>query len=144
MAGTWTQGQPSHTFVVALLSVADNVGTGLFDGSSSASRLLYISGHGSTNASAGSARGISSPGDAWARIEVGWNGASSRMRVNDLAAIGPVNLGAGAPGGITLGCKGDISDHADGYIAEILDYGRILSVAEQTQVHAYLATRYGI
>lgn len=143
LRGTWTQAQPHHVFLVAMISQTDTVGACILDGSSVATSEIYISGHGCTNATAGSAVGVVEPGDAWARIEVAFNGASSRMRVGSTERD-PCNAGSNDAGGLTIGCNGSLASYADGLVAEVIRYNRELSSVEITQVHAYLAARYGI
>lgn len=146
LRGTWTQAQPVHRFG-ALLPTDSAVANAVpWDGGPAYSQQLYCHADGITLIGyAGT--GLNKTGttvDDWHRVEVGYNGASSRIRVDDLAPVAG-NIGAGAPNGLTLGRRGSASaQYADTRIVEIIGYNRILSGLEQQQVHDYFTARYGI
>jgi hypothetical protein len=143
--GTWVQAQPVHRFAACLISEDNGVGDAVIDGGAAASTArIYRSGATNIGITAGTLLQVTgTTPDYWHRIEGGFNGASSRVRVDDVAPV-TGNAGAATTGGCTLGATGIGSAPAQARIAEFIEYNRILTTAEQTQVHAYLAGKYGL
>ena len=80
---------------------------------------------------------------AFAAICSVFNGASSRIRLNDGTA-NTGNVGVGNPGGFTLGATADGAATSDIDVAEILVYSGALSVSDETSARNYLNAKWAV
>lgn len=147
LRATFTQAQPIHRWVVAIVNATPVAGETCMDGATG-NTARFLSAGVTTTASinAGSSLAQSPTADisAFQICELQFNGASSSLRVgNSTAATG--NAGTASPNGIILGMFGDqASAPSECSFAEVIDYDRILSAAEATTVRDYLKSRYGL
>jgi hypothetical protein len=133
--GVWVQAQPVHRFAAALATETGTVTVSLFDGTTGNDGRVYTVNSGQGHAaSAGVVLSDNTADPAvWNRVEAGFDGASSRLRIADRSPI-TGDAGAANPDGLTADCR----------IAEVIEYNRILTTAEQTLVHNYLASRWSL
>ncbi len=76
-----------------------------------------------------------------------YDGAAVRLFVNGVEALGTSggNLGAGTDGRFTIGRRpNDVTGYMNGYIGEIITFGRTLKINERTNIEQYLSTKWGI
>jgi hypothetical protein len=131
---------------MGLITISGTGNMTLIDGPGVNSRRVYTQTGGDIRAYASGAAVLTvaqSP-TSWRRLEVEFNGASGSLRVNDFTpATG--DIGATASNGLTMAAlAGGAAVWSDCRIAEVIEYNRILTGAEATQVRSYLTTRYGI
>jgi hypothetical protein len=144
LRGIWVQAQPTQVFSVVFPSVSTTSPMTVWDGGPGNSRRAFTNGVATLAGFAGAqlqAGGLTIA--AWQRAEIEYNGAAGSVRRNDLAPI-TGNIGANASNGLTLAAFGTIVQFADCRIAEWIEYSRILTGAEETEIRAYLTARYGI
>lgn len=153
LRATFTLNQPEHVFIVAQKGVPTAVNPTLMDGAAGNLMRFWWSGAapGSDTVLTASSNGVNLLTTThptsflnWSCIEAQFNGASSKLRVNDVSYT-TGDMGAGNAGGLILHIFGDTtSAPSNSNIAEAIIYNRILAAAEITQVREYVRGRYGI
>ncbi len=144
----FTFNQPAHIFLVVkqkTWTASDRISEGIADNRA----LIYQSGvSGDVKIYAGGAgisAAINTALDAKKIIEVQFNGASSRFRVNKGSWTNATQAGTGNPGGITLGSN---AAGSTGYgnieYSEAIYRSALLSDADSAKVNDYLIKKYGI
>ncbi len=150
LRATFTLIQPEHLFMVAKIGNPQYANTTLCDGSAGNTMRVWFSGNppipGTIWVSADAVNGVTASGTftTWNRIEAQFNGASSKVRINDNAYGVTGNVGTGNGSGIVLNIFGDqTSAPADSNITEVILYNQILSSTDADNVQAYLRSRWG-
>jgi hypothetical protein len=105
---------------------------------------------GSSNATTG---GLAYSLGAWNRLHGFWNGGTNRSTDFDFLVNGAALPSASPNATLTVtntgsatyavGARPELSNHFDGYIAEVLVYTRYLSTSERTRVDNWLKAKWG-
>jgi hypothetical protein len=150
LQGSWTDNQPSTTFLVAMPSVSDATSASLIDGANNTSGLIYVTAADQISIFAGAQLQYSPPGTIestdWHYIRMTLDGSNSAIHVDGVkSATSPGNAGTNDPGGLTIGARGGGSFFGDLRIAEFIRYSGVLSDTEAAQVEmGYLVPWYAL
>lgn len=146
LTATFTLNQPEELFWVGRVSRAQvAAGQTLIDGSATNTLRVFCSGADNTIAAFAGLQ-LTTVGPTIRVFHIGnvqYNGASSVHRVDTTEATG--DLGASNAGGIKFGVLGSgVANFADGDLAEVVLYDRMLTAHERGRQRDQLSRRYGL
>jgi hypothetical protein len=139
----FTLNQPEFIYIV-LKQVSYTGFDCLFDGNSNLTGALVQPALNALRIQAGASLGnvAFTVGD-WGIVRVVFNGASSKIQVNEDAAL-EGNPGANNMGGFTIGSRGGLIRHGNVEVKEIIIRKIVDATGDEQDIYDYLANKYGL
>lgn len=145
---TWTSTQTQPTTIAVVASVPDLAGATqriVVDGVDPAARNTVIrTGDGKIGQFAGTAVGSATMSSAPHLIVAVFNGASSRVIVDGVETVAPINPGAQGMSGLTIGAR--VSTFVDGFAGKLAFVGTVagsISSGAAADLRTWAQTNYG-
>jgi hypothetical protein len=141
----WPQSQPLTTIIAMMPSVTGGkTAESVLDGAGGNDRNRHYFGGGINVATLFAGAAIvngSYPETSWQYWISTLNGASSSLGINGASPVSG-NAGTNAPSGVTLGARGAaLSQFIDCRIVEVIQYNRVLSSAELSDLSQYVGEK---